>query len=75
MDEDTLSLPDLLEALKDAAGLLDQIVEQLGHHRRAEDNSARTAELHTIEDFTSQGWAFTRQARTTLTDYLAVKDG
>lgn len=74
VDGEVLSLPDLLEALSDAAGLLDQVVENLAHHRHAEPDSGRMVELHAIEDFTSQGWAYTRQAHTTLTGYLAVKD-
>lgn len=70
---DVLSLPDLLEALSDSCGLLDQIVENLAHHRSAQENSGRMVDLHSIEDFTSQGWAFARTAHTRLTEYLAVK--
>ena len=73
-DPDVLSLPDLLEALTDAAGLLDQVVEHLVIHQHAQEDSGRMVELHSIEGFTAQGWAHTRVAMTRLTEYLAVKD-
>lgn len=61
-----LSLPDLAEALIDAAGLLDQVVEQLATHRRGATFAGDLVELHTIEDTAARAWAAAREAHTAL---------